>query len=338
MDENSLEPLFIPATSEPGPLADLALEEASLGELRHAVDQLQFNTVYDFMRMAAHDMSQDGMRDKAINYLTTFDEMLTRAGDQDRRSLDIHAAIMQIKGALLTFDGKYDEAMQTAATTLQLLAQEPKRKDEPFLSVLASLLYDIALIHNERGEYKSAERSLEKSMKIFERLAKSDSERYGAAHILVVNAATKVYTSRSRQTEALELLRKQTADYAAEAENGMEEAAVKLIDTLADEGRTLAKMGRHREAIQFFSRALRSLTRMEPDLSLRGLSISVDLGISLLNQKATRDKGIHLLNTMLHKATKLGAQQEYERINEALAFDKERTFNILTIWHKLFPK
>lgn len=338
MNENSLEPLFIPSTSDPGPLAELARDEAALGQLRHAVESVPFNTVYDFMRSAAIEMAEQGLTDKAIGYISAFDEVLTRAGDPDRRSLDIHAAMMQIKGALLSLAGKFDEALTTAAATLQLLAQEPKRKDEPFLSVLASLLYDIALIHNERGEYKQAERSIEKSTRLFERLARIDPARYGAPHILTVGAATKVYRSRSKQAEALTELQEQTAGYMAQAETGAEDAAVKLIDGLADEGRTLAKMGRNREAIQYFSRALRSLTRIEPEISLRGLEISVDLGIALLSQKATRDKGIHLLNTMMHKATRLRADEQYHRISDALSHDKEGTFNILSIWHKIFPR
>ncbi|MDE6826166.1 MAG: hypothetical protein K2J18_05300 [Paramuribaculum sp.] len=338
MNENSLEPLFIPTTSDPGPLADLARDEAALGQVRHAVDSLPFNTVYDFMRSAAREMAQEGLTDKAISYIGAFDEMFTRAGDPDRQSLDYHAALMQIKGALQYRAGQTDEALATAAMTLQLLAQEPKRKDEPFLSVLASLLYDIALIQNERGEYKQAERSLEKSTRLFERLARIDAARYSAPHLLAMSATTKVYRSRSKQAEALTALHQQTESYMEQTEEGAEDAAMKLIDILAEEGRTLAKMGRHREAIQFLSRAIRMLTRLEPELSERGLGISVDLGISLLTQKSTRDKGIHLLNTMMHKATKLRADEEYQRISDALSHDKEGTFNILSIWHKIFPR
>ena len=290
------------------------------------------------MRSAALDMANRGMTDKAVGYISDFDEMLTRAGDSNIRSLDIHAAMMQIKSALLAMAGDFDEALSTAAATLRLLAQEPKRKDEPFLSVLASLLYDIALIHNERGEYKQAERSLEKSTKLFDRLARIDAARYGAPHILSVSAVTTVYRSRSKQAEALAAIQEQTAKYIEEVQSGAEDATVKLIDALAEEGRTLAKMGKNREAIQYFSKAMRSLTRIEPDLTMRGLEISVDLGIALLSQKATREKGVHLLNTMLHKATKLRASDQYERICEALSHDKEGTFDILSIWHKIFPR
>ena len=94
MNANSLEPLFIPPTSDPGPLAELTRDKAALGELRRAVDSVPFNTVYDFMRSAALDMANRGMTDKAVGYISDFDEMLTRAGDSNIRSLDIHAAMM----------------------------------------------------------------------------------------------------------------------------------------------------------------------------------------------------------------------------------------------------
>ena len=66
--------------------------------------------------------------------------------------------------------------------------------------------------------------------------------------------------------------------------------------------------------------------------------MSIDLGESLLNVKATRDKGIHLLNTLLHKATKLGAETEHRRIVDILFNAKSRKLDILGIWHKVFPK
>ena len=77
---------------------------------------------------------------------------------------------------------------------------------------------------------------------------------------------------------------------------------------------------------------------MEPDFSMRQLRLSVDLGEALLQANATRDKGVHLLNTMLHKASRLNAVDEHSRITNILLNAKSRNLDILGLWHKIFPR
>lgn len=98
------------------------------------------------------------------------------------------------------------------------------------------------------------------------------------------------------------------------------------------------KMSRQREAVQYFTRALRYLTRLEPDFSEKQLSLSVDLGEALLAQKTTREKGIHLLNTMLYKASKLSDDTEHRRIVDILFHARNSDRDIFAFWHKLFPR
>ena len=120
--------------------------------------------------------------------------------------------------------------------------------------------------------------------------------------------------------------------------SGIEDATSRLVESLYTEGRTLAQMGRHREAVQYLTRALKYLTKINPIFDLRQLTMSIDLGEALLNVPASRDKGIHLLNTMLHKATKINAGEEHRRIVDILLNAKSRRLDILGIWHKVFPK
>lgn len=334
----SLEPVFIPITADITPLTDLMKGESTMADLRHAVAEMPFNAAYDFMRSAAWQMHAEGKGKEVADYIAELNAQIQRLPMEEDDLRDVHAAMMQTLTALHLMSGNLDDAMVSAASVLSILATEPKRKDEPFLSVLASLLYDIALIHNERGEYKQAEREIEKSMKIFERLARSNPERYGAPHTMAVNAATGVYRSRAKQAQALAHYQAATGAYLELMNSGVEEAADRLIESLATEGRTLMKMGRSREAVQYFTRALKYLGKIEPELSLRQLHLSIDLGEALLNVKASRDKGIHLLNTMLHKATKLQASDEHRRIVDILVNAKSRRLDILGLWHKVFPR
>ena len=156
--------------------------------------------------------------------------------------------------------------------------------------------------------------------------------------MMSVNAATQIYRSRERQTAALANAHEATAAYLTDAAAGVEGAAMLLIDSLAQEGRTLAKMSRQREAVQYFTRALKYLAKLQPDFGLQHLELSIDLGEALLEVKATREKGVHLLNTMLHKATKLNADDQHRRIVEILYNAKHGSIDILSFWHKLFPR
>lgn len=338
MTETSLQPLFLPSSSDISAQMAITEGDINMSDLRHAVAALPFNTAYDFFRAAAHSFVERQEIDKAIDYLLEFDALATRFAEESRTMLDIHAALMQILTAIYLTADMESEALKAAASTLTLMAQEPRRKDEAFLSVLASLLYDIALIHNARDESKQAERAIEKSMKIFERLARLNAARYGSAHLSALNASTQIYKSRIKQSKTLAEHQMATNTYLRQLNEGIEEAGLRLVDSLAAEGRTLAKMGKHREAIQYFSRALKTLTKISPEFNLQQLELSIDLGQSLLTIKASREKGIHLLNTMLYKANKISADDQHRRIVEILLNAKNPDMDIFGFWHKLFPR
>lgn len=338
MKQTSLEPVFYQPTADNSGLRSLLRRAKAMAEIRHAIGGEDFNTTYDFFRSTAMEMVERGEIDRAIATINEIDGLIARSGDQEGHLLNVHAALMQILAALYIEKGDNEQAMDAAATTLNLLAQEPKRKDEPFLSVLGSLLYDVAQIHGERKEYKQAERELEKSLKIFERLAKGAPERYASAHLMALNAATAVYRNRVKQAELLAHYQVATSTYIQMMDSGIEGAAARLVESLTSEGDTLAQMGRHREAIQYYTRALKYLTKMETEFSLQQLRLSISLGESMLNIAAMRDKGVHLLNTMLHKSTKINALEEHRRIVDSLVNAKSRKLDILGLWHKVFPK
>lgn len=338
MTDLSLEPIFLTVTSDTSSLASLTQGDINMTGMRHAVQELPFNTVYDFMRQAARRLCNEGRIDEAIERITEFDNAATRHGEESGKLLDIHAAMMQTITALYIYAGRTDQALAAAAQTLTLLSQQPRRKDEPFLSVLASLLYDIALIHSSKGQYKQAEREIEKSMKLFERLSRQNPERYGAAHMLAMNASTSIYRSREKQAAMLADYKVETTNYLRMLNEGIEDAGLRLVESITAEGRTLSKMCRQREAIQYFTRALKLLTKINPEFGLQHLQLSVDLGEALLAVKGTREKGIHLLNTMLYKSSKLAADDQHRRIVEILYNAKNSSLDIFGFWHKIFPR
>lgn len=336
----SLESVFTGPLAEIAPLRSLLRRSRPMSELRHALGSYDFLEAYDFFRSAAAEAIERGEIDRAITTLTEIDALITRNGteENDRRILDMHAALMQILTALYIEKDDEQAANDTAAATLNLLAQESNRKDEAFLSILGSLLYDIGFIHAARKEYKQAERELDKAVKIFERLAKIHPERYAPAHVMTVNSATATYRNRLKQAEMLAHYQAATSTYQQMVSAGVAEATGRLIDSLVAEGDTLARMGRHREAMQYYSRALKSLTRIEPEFSLRQLRLSIALGESMLKVRTMKEKGVHLLNTMLHKATKINATDEHRAIVDILVNARTSKLDILGLWHKMFPR
>ncbi len=338
MKSISIEPRFLHVADHESTVKLLPHRKESTLQALRRLETLPFDTAYDVLRLAALQMVEAGDTAKAVKQFTDLAEATTPDDNSPRTRIDIYAALLQILTSLQIEANADDEALVTAAKLLSFLAQDAKRKDEPFMVILASLLYDISLIHNEKGQYKQAERQLEKSMKLFEKLAKTSPERYGAAHIKAQNASTRVYRSRVKQVNMLAHNQVATSTYLEMLNAGIEGATDQLIESLTAEGKTLAQMGRYREAVQYFSRALKYLTKIEPEFSERQLRLSIDLGEALLNVKVSRDKGIHLLNTMLHKATKLNAEAEHRRIVDILLNAKSRRLDILGMWHKVFPR
>ena len=334
----SLEGVFAPPTTDISALRSMLRRNRSMSEIRHAIGEVDFDTAYDFLRSTAIEMVERGEIDRAIHGLEEIDALITRNGDEEQHLLDIHAAIMQILTALYIEKEDMEAAMNSAASTLTLLSQEARRKDSPFLQILGTLLYDIAFLHAQRKEYKQAERELSKALKIFERLAKSNPERYGTPHLMAMNAATATYRNRVKQAELLAHYQVASSTYLQEVNAGVSEATGRLVDSITAEGDTLAQMGRHREAMQYYTRALKYLTKIEPEFTLRQLKLSISLGEAMLRVSAMKDKGIHLLNTMLHKATKINATEDHRRIVDILANTRSSSLDILGLWHKIFPK
>lgn len=338
MTESSLDPIFLPSSSDLSEEMKLTSGNINMSDLRHTIGALPFNTAYDFFRSAANKFLLDGQTDQAIEYILNFDAIATRLAEGNRNLLDIHTALMQILTAIYLQADMTAEALQSAAATLNLLVQEPRRKDEPFLALLASTLYDIALIHHMRDEHKQAERAIEKSIKLFQRLARINPARYGSPHLMALNASTTIYQSRIKQTNMLAEHQAAASQYLRMLNEGIEDAGLRLVDSLTAEGRTLAKMSRHREAIQYFTRALKYLQRIQPEFNRQQLELSIDLGEALLTAKTTREKGIHLLNTMLYKANKINSDDLHRRIVDILINDKNPSLGVFNFWHKLFPR
>lgn len=332
MKSTSLEQVFASPSASAPVLAGTPVQMAD------ELVKMTFSDALDALRTYAAGEIAAGRVSEAIATLAALDVVMTDRADESAHTLNLHTAIKHVLTALQIEADNFDAALTTAAATLSLLAATPRRKDEPFMAILAAQLYDLAFIHNERKEFRQAERNLEKAMRLLERLARTNPGRYGSAHIMALNAATVVYRSREQQNQLLEQYQASTNTYLQMVNAGVGDATGRLIDSIATQGETLARMGRYREAMQYYVRAIKYLTRIEETMSLRQLNLSIALGDAMLHLEAMRDKAIHLLNTLLHKATRLNAEAEHRRIVDILASSRSRDLDILGFWHKIFPK
>lgn len=309
---------------------------SSIFALRHGLANAPLSTVIDTIRVVAIEMIKDNNISKAIAHLQWLDKMFARI-NRDNLT-DVHVAIKQALAALLIEDEKIDAAMAIIADALNILIQSTRRKDENYMCLLAMLLFDLAQVHSHKKEFKQAERDILKSLKLLEKLSKLKPQRYSSAQVLALNASTSIYRSRVDQANLLAHYQVATSIHLAEVNSGIKDATSRLIASLQNEGNTLSQMNRYREAIHFYTRALKYLTRIENEFSLQQLQLSISLGEALIQTKNTRDKGVHLLNTMLHKATKLNATAEHKQIVDILLNARSNSLDILGLWHKMFPK
>ena len=335
--KKTLDPIILPINSS---VAGNVLESYKAGDsifaLRHKLANASFSTIIDSLRGIAIHLIDNGLLNQAISQFKWLDVLFSRCNI--RNIADIHTAIKQTLIALYIESGQIDAAMKDAAEALTMLAQNARRKDEDFQILLALILYDLAQIHCAKKEYKQAEREISKAMKLLEKLTKTNPVRYGAALTLALNASTSIYRSRIDQANLLAHYQAATSTYLAEVNSGIKDATIRLVSSLQNEGNTLSQMNRHREAIHFYTRALKYVTDIESDFSLQQLQLSIDLGKALIQTTRNRDKGVHLLNTMLHKATKLNANDQHRQIVDILLNANNNRLDILGFWHKMFPK
>ena len=234
----------------------------------------------------------------------------------------IHASIVVQKMISLIHVGDNKAALKEGGNALHLLLEIKDKQSVDFLAVLAVLLYNLALAHNGMGVTGLAEKELGKAQKILEKLAKKDNDRFASSLLLAVEASTTVFKSRMKQMNALAHYQVATATYLEKMNKGVESAAKSLVGSLQNEGDILLQMGSFREAVKYYTKALRYQKKISKDLGMTELRISINLGRALLHLINRHDTGRQLLQSMVPLAKSLGANAELEEINELLSIKR----------------
>ncbi len=211
------------------------------------------------------------------------------------------------------------QALQAAVDILTGIADHEQRQGPDCQAIVAVLIYDLARFHFAAGRCEVAERLIVQSQRRLERLAKADAMRFAAALPIVLQSVAEIYQERITKHNTLAHYQAASAALLAAGMQGDSNAIAALVDALCKEGRLLLEMGSYRQAIGYFTRALRYYKKVSSATDARYLEISFDLASALIHTPPRRDTGYALLQSLRTLAARLNDADRLAAIDEMLA-------------------
>ncbi|MGN1245883.1 MAG: hypothetical protein ACI4UN_04545 [Muribaculaceae bacterium] len=228
----------------------------------------------------------------------------------------------------------YDATIAHCAEALRLLLAVDDRRSTDFLALVAGVLHTLAFAHYKLGNNKRAEKELVKAQKLLDRLAKKDNHRFAASLVQALAASTDIFRSKLKLMNLLAHYQVAADLYQDKVTSGVSTAVASLVDALKKQGDLHLQMCNYRDAVKFYTKALRYAKKVTPTIDLLQLQISVNLAKALLNIINRHAAGHRLLESLLPIAQKLGAKAEEAEIR-ALQLAPEAT-DFLSLLKKLF--
>ncbi len=231
----------------------------------------------------------------------------------------------------------YMLALGAAENALGVLSQITGKKNEDFLAIVASLLYNLAQVHSSLGDNSRATKELTKAQRLFERLAHKNGPRFSAMLLYAVEASAHIFKSRAKQFAHYQQMAEiytSMLDRAADADKARS-ALRNLIHTLKKEGDIMLETGNGRNAVKFYTKALRYQKKLSDSMGYEELTLSIGLAkalMRLINRRAAAEQLLHSLQPL---ARRLNANAEIIEI-ENLLNNKNKNFNIMTLLKSIF--
>lgn len=229
---------------------------------------------------------------------------------------------------------RYDAAIEHCAEALRLLLAIDDRRSNDYLALVAGVLYMLAFAHYKLGNNKRAEKELVKSQKILDRLAKKDNQRFAATLVQALAASTDIFRSKLKLMNLLAHYQVAADLYQDKVASGLTTAVASLVDALKKQGDLHLQMCNYRDAVKFYTKALRYAKKVNPTIDLQQLQISVNMAKALLNIINRHSAGHRLLESLEPIAAKLGAEAELAEIKSLQSAPEGADF--ITMLKKLF--
>ncbi len=209
---------------------------------------------------------------------------------------------------------KYMEALERTISALQRLKDFPDHENEEFKAILVALIFDLAEIHFELKDFKRSEKELDALFKVLDPLLARNPERFGRLHILAMELSTRIIRSKKKTIDML--ARQQLhADALTEKVNaGIISATERLVDSLCNVGRLLASSGDYREAMKFFSEAIRISKKRTGKVNKKEIKMTVEMAEVMIRVKSMRPRAERLLDAVLPHAIALGETELEQEI------------------------
>ena len=231
---------------------------------------------------------------------------------------------------------RYSEALVAGEETLKLLAaMETDRSHPDFIAIVAGVIYNLAMVHHKVGENIKAEKELMRAQKLLEKLAKKDKQRFGSSIVVAIEASTTIFNSRLKQMNVLAHYQVTTDLYLDKANKGITQAINDLVKSLQQEGELHLKIGNYRDAVKYYTKAIRYQKKITDKMGEWELRMSINLARALLQIKNRQSTGEQLLKSLLPLAERLDAVSEKNEI-QALLEHKGKSFDFLSFVKKWF--
>jgi len=241
--------------------------------------------------------------------------------------------------ALLIDSGNPSLSLGAAENALLVLSSHQGKKTEDFNAIVAALLYHLALAHHDMGDNSRAAKELTKTHQLLERLAKRNEARFSAMLLMAVEASTEVIKSKTKQMNVLAHYQSASELYMSELKSGdanaTRTAMSNLVDTLGKEGDIMLEMGNGRNAVKYYTKALRYQKKLGEKMGHRDLQLSIGLAKALMRLINRRAAAEQLLRSLLPLAQRLEATAQVNEIQDLLN-NKNKNMNIMTLLKSIF--
>ena len=137
------------------------------------------------------------------------------------------------------------------------------------------------------------------------RLAKEDSERYGEFHILAMELAARIIRSRKKTIELLVKQQIVTESLYEKVNAGVASATERLSESLRKVGEFTAASGAYKEALKFYSEAIRFSKKRSGRIGRKEIRMSIEMAEVMSRMKSMRQRAKRLLAAVLPHAIAL---------------------------------
>ena len=241
--------------------------------------------------------------------------------------------------ALLIDSGNPSLSLGAAENALLVLSNHQGKKTEDFNAIVAAIIYNLAIAHHDMGDNSRASKELTKAQQLLERLAKRNEARFSALLLMAVEASTEVIKSKTKQMNVLAHYQSASELYMSELSSGdaneTRTAMSNLVDTLGKQGDIMLEMGNSRNAVKYYTKALRYQKKLGEKMGHRELVLSIGLAKALMRLINRRAAAEQLLRSLLPLAQRLDATAEANEIQDLLN-NKNKNVNIMTLLKSIF--